>query len=303
MSTTRGLLLAAVCVVLPGGAARAQHEAGHEHAAPASPPAAATPTAPAPRDPSLPPGNDDAKAQLERSPRHGEYVDVKLAGSQVQIRSYVVYPERKDKAPAVIVIHDIGGLGDWVRAVADQLARDGFIALVPDLVSGLGPNGGGSDAFSSRDDVVKAIRGLALDEQVRRLEAVRDYALKLPAASGKTATVGFCWGGSASFAYATRQPGLNAAVVYYGTAPETPTLASVKAPVLGLYGGDDARVNATIEPAAAELKRLGRTFEYELYEGAGHGFLKSQGEREGANLRATQKAWPRTLAFLRKHAS
>lgn len=250
---------------------------------------------------SLPAGEDDAKAALEKSPRHGEWADVKVPGSETRVRSYVVYPERKDKAPVVVVIHEVFGLSDWIRALADRLAADGFIAVAPDLLSGLGPGGGGTDSVASRDDVVKLVRALAPEEATRRLDAVRAYALALPAASGKSATLGFCWGGARSFAYAAARPALDAAVVYYGSSPEAADLATLEAPVLGLYGGDDARVNATIEPAAAELEKRGRTYEKEIYDGAGHGFLRAQSGRDGANRRASEQAWPRTLAFLRKH--
>jgi carboxymethylenebutenolidase len=255
----------------------------------------------APVDEKLPPGEENAKASLEKSPRHGEYVDIKLGGDQKPIRTWVVYPERKDKAPVVIVIHEIFGLSDWIRGVADQLAEDGFIAVAPDLICGKGPEGGCTDSISSRDDVVKAVRALTPEEVLMRLNAVRDYAVTIPAGNKKTATVGYCWGGARSYEYATQQPGLNAAVVYYGTSPETPTLAAIKAPVLGLYGEDDARVNATIEPATAEMKKLKKTYEVEIYKGAGHGFLRAQSGRDGANLKATQAAWPRTIAFLKKH--
>jgi carboxymethylenebutenolidase len=272
------------------------------HTPQASPPAATAPDAASaslPRDESLPPAEDQAKAALNRSPRHGEYVDVKLAAGGTPIRTWVVYPERKDKAPVVIVIHEIFGLSDWIRGVADQLAREGYIAVAPDLISGLGPNGGGSDSVPSRDDVVKLVRGLTPEAATARLNAVRDYALHLPAANGQSATIGFCWGGGRSFAYAAAQPGLNAAVVYYGTAPEPADLARIQAPVLGLYGGDDARVDATIPPTEAAMKKLGKSYEPHVFEGAGHGFLRAQPDR--ANLKATREAWPRTLAFLREH--
>jgi dienelactone hydrolase/CubicO group peptidase (beta-lactamase class C family) len=249
----------------------------------------------------LPPGESGAKAALDRSPRHGEWADVPGPGGQT-LRSWVVYPERKDKAPVVIVIHEIYGLTDWIRAVADRLAADGFIAVAPDFISGKGPGGGGSDSVPSRDDVVKLIRALTPEEVDARLDAVREWAAKLPAASGKTSTLGFCWGGARSFAYATHYTGLGAAVVYYGSSPSDPAaLVRIQAAVLGLYGGDDARVNATIAAAESELKRSGRTYEANVYEGAGHGFLRAQDDRDGANLRATQAAWPRTVAFLRKH--
>jgi carboxymethylenebutenolidase len=290
------VLLTSVMLITPTQTPAAQAEP-HAHETPA-PQAAAAP-APA-RDENLPPSEQQAKAALEKSPRHGEYVDVKLPSGGAPIRTWIVYPERKDKAGVVILIHEIYGLSDWIRSVADQLAREGFIAVAPDLLSGLGPNGGGTDSVPSRDDVVKLVRGLTPEQATARLDAVREYATKLPAANGKSATVGFCWGGGRSFAYAA-QPGLNAAVVYYGTSPEAADLARIQAPVLGLYGGDDARVGATVGPAEAEMKRLGKSYETHTYDGAGHGFLRAQGDRDGANLKATQQAWPRTVAFLREH--
>ena len=283
-------------------AGHAGHGASVPTAAATAMPAAVTPAAPAstaPRDHNLPAGEADARAALEKSPRHGEFVDVRMA-SGGPVKTWIVYPERKDKAGVVIVIHEIFGLSDWIRGVADQLAREGFIAVAPDLISGHGPGGGGTDSAGSRDDVVKLIRELTPEEVTARLNAVREYSIKLPAANGKSGTVGFCWGGGKSFSYAASQPGLNAAVVYYGTAPEAADLAKIKAPVLGLYGGDDARVDATIPPAEAEMKKLGKTYEPQLYEGAGHGFLRAQNDREGANLKATRQAWPRTIAFLRE---
>ena len=253
------------------------------------------------RDEALPPGAEQAQDALNASPRHGEWVDVKVPGETTPVRSWIVYPERKDKAPVVIVIHEIFGLSDWIRAVADRLAADGFIAISPDLISGRGPGGGGTDSVATRDDVVKLVRDLDAATVDRRLDAVHAYATSLPAATGSSAVIGFCWGGSSSFRYAGSQPELDAAVVYYGGAPSPDVLATIRAPVLGLYGGDDARVNATIEPAVAEMKKLGRTYEFEIYEGAGHGFLRAQSGRDGANMKATGQAWPRTVAFLKQH--
>lgn len=257
--------------------------------------------APAARDANLPPSDAQAKAALEKSPRHGEWVDIKLPSGGTPIRTWVVYPERKEKAGVVIVIQEIYGLSDWLRGVADQLARDGFIAVAPDLISGMGPNGGGTDSVASRDEVTKLVRALTPEEATARLKAVHDYAAKIPAGNGKTATIGFCWGGARSFSFAATEPALDAAVVYYGTSPDAAEIAKIKAPVLGLYGEDDARVNATIPPAEAEMKKQGKTYEPHIYKGAGHGFLRQQDNREGANLKATQEAWPRTIAFLREN--
>ena len=246
----------------------------------------------------LPPSEATAKARLETSPRHGEFVDIPLAGS-VPLRTYVVYPEKKEKAGVVIVIHEIYGLTPWIRGVADQLAADGFIAVAPDLISGLGPGGGGTDSVASRDEVVKLVRGLTPDMTRARIGAVRAYAEKIPAANGDIATLGFCWGGARSFEMAA-EPDIDAAVVFYGSSPDSATLLRVRAPVLGHYGGDDARVNATIEPAKASLQAQKRSYDAHIYEGAGHGFLRQQEEREGANARASTAAWPRTIAFLKK---
>jgi carboxymethylenebutenolidase len=298
--STRALLALALGAALPGRAAALQAPSP----TPSSPPAAASPSAPptisVPFDESLPPADEHVKTALSKSPRHHEWADVKVEGSARTVRTFVVYPERKDKAPVVIVIHENTGLTDWARGVADQLAEDGFIALAPDLLSGKGPGGGNTDAITSRDEATKAIRALTDEETMAALDGVRAYGTKLPAASGKVATVGFCWGGARSFAYAAHQPALDAAIVYYGTAPEASRLGGLKAPVLGLYGGDDARVNATIQPTSAEAAKLGKAYRPVIYEGAGHGFLRAQGGRDGANLKATQKAWPATLEFLRE---
>ena len=267
--------------------------AGHAHAA-------QTPAASTPRNPKLPPGEEHAQASLESTTRHGEYVSVNMPDG-TPIRTWVVYPERKDRAGVVVIIHEIFGLSPWIRGLADHVAKEGYIAVAPDLVSGMGPGGGGTDSTKSRDEVVALVRALTPEVTKARLDAVCDWAVKLPAATSKVATMGFCWGGARSFAYAAQRPDLKAAVVYYGSSPDSAMLPLVKAPVLGLYGADDARVNATIEPAKKELGRSKRVYQPHLFEGAGHGFLRQQSGREGANLRATEKAWPLTVAFFKKY--
>jgi carboxymethylenebutenolidase len=291
----RHLLTPLMMTMLVCSPAFAQDEHAGHAAGVVSPGPAAAPT-----DPALPPGEEGAKAALDRSPRHGEWVDIAVP-SGTPVRAWVVYPERKDKAPVVVVIHEIFGLSDWVRSVADQLAAEGFIAIAPDLLTGKGPGGGGTASMASRDDVVKAIRDLSPDEVTTDLNAVRAYGVALPAASGKSASIGFCWGGSTSFRYATAQTGLDAAVVYYGSAPDADALARIHAPVLGFYGGDDARVTATVEPTKVEMAKLGKPYEPHIFDGAGHGFLRAQSGRDGANMKATEQAWPLTVAFLRQH--
>jgi carboxymethylenebutenolidase len=250
--------------------------------------------------PKLPPSEETAKERLNTSPRHGEWVTIDAAGTPV--RTWVVYPERSGKAPVVVVIHEIFGLTDWVRGVADQLAAEGFIAVAPDLLSGKGKGGGGTDTFPSRDDAVKAVAGLSRAEVEARLNAVRKHALALPSANGRSASIGFCWGGATSFAWAMKQPELDAAVVYYGPAPQEPgAIVKIKGPVLGLYGGSDERVNATIEPARRAMTDAGNRYDTHVFEGAGHGFLRAQSAQEGANLRAAEKAWPLTVDFLERN--
>jgi carboxymethylenebutenolidase len=249
----------------------------------------------------IPPGEAGAKAALERSPRHHEWANIEVPGREAKLSAFVAYPERKDKAPLVIVIQEVYGLTDWIRAVADRLAGDGVLAIAPDLLSGRGPGGGGTEKYGSRDDVVKAVRELGDEEVVAMLDAVGRYGRSLPAAKDKFATVGFCWGGGQSFRYAAAQPDLDAAVVYYGASPDPGALGKIRAPVLGLYGGDDARVNATVGPAETKMKELGKTYVTHTYPGAGHGFLRAQDERGGANLAASGKAWPATIGHLKKY--
>jgi carboxymethylenebutenolidase len=248
---------------------------------------------------SVPSGAETALEQLHTSPRHGEWVQVAM-GAGDSVRSWVVYPERSDPAPVVLVVHEIYGITHWIRAVADGLAADGFIAVAPDLLSGRGvPDDGSGEP--EREAAVAAVRSLDEDEVHARLRAVATWAGALPAAADSYGIVGFCWGGAVAFEHAGRFPDLGTAVVYYGSSPEAGTLSGVRAPVLGLYGGDDARVNATIARADSVLSIGDRTFEVEIYEGAGHGFLRQQDGREGANRRASEAAWPRTIDWLRFH--
>ena len=241
--------LGLACGASPAGTATPAAEA--DAATPASAPAVV-----------LPPTEETASDALNGSPRHGEWVDVALPGSEVPISTWIVYPERSGSAPVVLVIHEIYGLTDWVRGVADQFAAEGFIAVAPDLLSGMGPNGGGTASLGERDNVVATIRTLEPEERTRRLNAVRTYALDIPAGNGRLGSVGFCWGGAASFAYAVDQPELAAAAVYYGTSPaEAADYARINAPVLGLYGGDDERVNSTIQRAEQAMTAGGKSFE------------------------------------------
>jgi carboxymethylenebutenolidase len=254
----------------------------------------------------IPAGTPEHAARvLKESPRHAEPVDIRLTDG-TNMKSWVIYPERKDKAGVVLVIHDINGMADWPRALGDQLAQDGFIAIVPDFLSGKGPNGGGTESLGS--GVRQGIMSLQNDEVMKRLDAAMAYGKTLPSSNGKTAVIGFCWGGARSFAYAAAQPALSAAVVYYGEAPGSTAqppveteVAKIKAPVIAMYGGNDMRINATVPWTVETMKKLGKSYDPHTFDGAGHGFLGQQAGQGGANLKAAEQAWPLTVAFLTKN--
>ena len=246
----------------------------------------------------LPAGAEHAMERLSNSPRHGEWATVSRSGTD-SIRAWVVYPERKTKAPVVIVIHEIYGLSTWVRAVADQLAADGFIAIAPDLLT-MKPRAAGSDTLTQQE-ASAAIRTLDAAWVQQQIDNAAKYGMALPAAQPRYGIVGYCWGGGVSFTHATHSQSLGASVVYYGTSPPAERLSSVKAPVLGLYGGNDARVNATIPPADSAMRASGKTYVHHIYDGAGHGFLRQQSGANGANMTATQQAWPATIAWFKRY--
>ena len=248
-------------------------------------------------DASLPADVNGARARLASSPRHGEWVTYRSGADS--IRAWLVYPERKTNAPVIVVVHEIYGLTPWVRAVADQFAREGYIAIAPDLLT-MKNLPDATDSVPS-DIATAAIRTLSSDDVQRYIDASASYAMSLPSAVKKYGVVGFCWGGSASFQHAVHSPSLSASVVYYGTSPTTGSLASVRAPVLGLYGGSDARVGATVPPADSAMRALGKTFTHFSYEGASHGFLRQQTAQAGANLTATRQAWPATIAWFHRY--
>ena len=214
---------------------------------------------------------DWARTRLDASPRHHEYVPLKHGSRTVQ--AFVVYPEIKDKAPVVILIHEIFGLSDWAKEMADELAGQGFIVIAPDLLTGFGPGGGGSSEFPSQDATVKAV--FALDPAVvtADLDAAADYGKHLPAANGKLAVAGFCWGGGNSFAFATHRKDLSAAFVFYGPGPAD--VSTITAPVYGFYGENDARIGATVPATTAAMKAAGKMYEPITYAGAGHGFMRA----------------------------
>jgi carboxymethylenebutenolidase len=242
---------------------------------------------------------DWARIQLEKSPRHREWVTVKRDGRSIE--TFVVYPESKDKRPVVLLIHEIFGMSDWVQDLADQVAAAGYIAVAPDLLSGMGPDGGRSSAFAA-DKVTEAVSHLNPDQVTGDLNAVADYAKKIPASNGKLFVGGFCWGGGQTFRFATNRPDLSAAFVFYGGPPDKDAMPRIHAPVYGFYAGNDARINATLPDTTAQMKAAGKTFEPVVYADAGHGFMRAgeAPDATDANKKARQDAWIRWKSLLEK---
>ena len=240
-----------------------------------------------------------ARAALQKSPRHAEWVTIKHDGRSVE--TFVVYPESKGKTPVVLIIHEIFGMTDWVQDLADQVAAAGYIAVAPDLLSGRGPNGGRSSAFAE-DKAREAVSHLNPDQVTADLNAAADYALKVSSSNGKLFVGGFCWGGGQTFRFATNRADLAAAFVFYGPPPDKDAMARVKAPVYGFYAGNDARIGAMIPDAVAQMKAAGKMYDIVTYEGAGHGFMRSgeAPDAKDADKKARAEAWSRWKSLLSK---
>src|SRR5580704_15701305 len=237
-----------------------------------------------------------ARERIAKSPRHSEWVTVKHDARSVD--TLVVYPESKEKRPVVLVIHEIFGLSDWAQELADELAAAGYIAVAPDLLSGMAPNGGRTKDF--RTGVTEAVSKLNPDQVTADLNAAAEYGLKLPAANGKLYVTGFCWGGGQSFRFATNRGDLSAAFVFYGVPPTTDAMARIKPPVYGFYAGNDVRIDATIPDTVSAMKAAGKTYDPVTYDGAGHGFMRAgeAPDASDANKNARDAAWKRWKGLL-----
>ena len=223
------------------------------------------------------PAQDWAKSILDKSSRHQEWVKVKYgAGANARtVDAFVVYPEVSHKAPVVLLIHEIFGLSDWARSMADDIAAMGYIVIAPDLLSGFGPSSGGTSSFPDQQAVIKAVSGLDPAIVTADLNATADYALKFPSANGKLAVIGFCWGGGQSFRFATQRKNLNAAFVFYGPPPPNDSLKTIAAPVFGFYAGSDARISSTVPDTKTAMAAAGKKYGPVIYDGAGHGFMRA----------------------------
>lgn len=244
---------------------------------------------------------DWARVMLQKSPRHREWVTVKQRNRKVE--TFVVYPEAKDKRPVMLVIHEIFGLTDWPEELADEVARAGYIAVAPDLLSGMAPNGGRTSDFPG-DRATEAVSHLNPEQITADLNAVANYALKLPSSNGTLFVVGFCWGGGQSFRFATNRPDLSAAFVFYGVPPAKDAIPRIKAPVYGFYAGNDERIDATIPDTIQQMKAAGKKYEPVTYEGAGHGFMRAgeAPDASSADKKARTDAWARWKVLIEENA-
>lgn len=244
-------------------------------------------------------GQKSEVQELSDSPRHHQWVT--LSHRDREYQAFVVYPETDKKTKSVIVIHENRGLNDWARLFADKLAEKGYLVIAPDLISNTQQGKRRTTDFANPDAARDAIYALDPDQVTADLDAAFNYIKNDASSTGEVAVVGFCWGGSQSFRYATTNQDITSAHVFYGTAPDdADALAKIKSPVYGYYGGDDNRVNATIEQTQKYMKAANNPFEYEIYEGAGHAFMRSghQPDAGEANKKAHDAAWERLLRLL-----
>ncbi|CAN5474141.1 hypothetical protein BH23BAC3_BH23BAC3_28800 [soil metagenome] len=244
-------------------------------------------------------GQDYALEQLENSPRHHEWIEIGIDGRNLY--NFVVYPETSDSVPVVIVIHENRGLTDWVRSFADQIAEAGYIAIAPDLLSGFDEEHERTTDFESSDAARDALYRLDPDQVINDLIAVQNYAGMLSSASG-IVVAGFCWGGSQTFRFATYTEGIEASLVFYGSAPdEDEPYEYINAPVYGFYGGNDQRINSTIPATEERMERFGNIFEYEIYDGAGHAYMRSGDSPDASveNKQARDRSWERLIEILK----
>ena len=242
---------------------------------------------------------DFAVRLLENSTRHQEWVDVKSGNRK--IHCFIVYPEKSVKVPVIIVIHENRGLTDWVRSMADQLAAAGYIAIAPDLLSGFSANFERTSDFANSDEARNAIYQLNQDQVTKDLLEVQEYVHQIEASNGKLAVVGFCWGGSQSFRFATNSSELNAALVFYGSSPKDfNEIIRISAPVYGFYGGNDERINAGIPETEKLMKEADKEYEYVIYPGAGHAYMRMGDDPNGSkeNKEARNKSWERMKQIL-----
>ena len=246
------------------------------------------------------PGTDDETGGAETQMAAADgWIDI--ANGDRQVATWMAYPEGDGPAPTIIVIHQNRGSSEWVRSVADRLAQEGYIAAAPDLLSGMAPGGGNTADYPDSDAARAGIGQLPPDQVTADLQSVADFLSGLPRSNGSVSVSGFCWGGRQTFRFATNNPALAAAYVFYGDGPQdAEAVAGVGARVYGFYGGEDNRINSTIETTTELMAAGGKSYQPIIYDGAGHGFM-SRGETAEVgdpNRAAADASWERWRTLL-----
>lgn len=232
---------------------------------------------------------ESRKANVDSSTVEYKNGDVKLSG-------YLSKPTKKGKYPAILVIHENRGLNEHTRDVARRFAAQGYVALAADALS----RKGGTGSFETPDKAREAFGSLDMNLVISDLNSGLAFLNSHKnVKKGKLASIGFCWGGARSFKLATEPNDLKAAVVFYGTAPTEDEIKKIHCPVLANYGATDERISSKVPEVAELMKKYKKTYDYKIYDGAGHAFFNDTGDRY--NVEAAKDAWERTLVFLKKN--
>jgi carboxymethylenebutenolidase len=224
--------------------------------------------------------------------------EIKYASTDgTAISAYITRPKGNEAHPAVLVVHEWDGIKEQIRDVARKLARAGYVALAPDLLSRYG----GTSSFSTEEAAIAAGRKLDDDVITKDLTGGVNY-LKGQSfvRANRIGVIGFCWGGGKALLFTTRSKDLSASVIYYGSNPSNlEDVKNISAPVLGQYGGADERITSAVPKLDDAMKKYGKSFEYKVYPGAPHAFNSdgSPSYRE----EAAKEAWGRTLQFFKTH--
>ncbi len=257
-----------------------------------------------------------ATAQIAASPRRHEWVEIAHGGRK--LRAFVTYPEGQRHAPAVLVLHEAFGLTDSTLALADTISAMGYVTVAPDMLSGLGPDGGGTSAFPSWRIAGKFISMLPDETVNAMLNAWSDYSTRLPGSDGRLAVVGLSWGGGAAFRYAgsgVHRPGLQAVFVFYDVGPPGVTqgpdrfgktnppvpVDRIDVPVYGFYPDQDMRVMNSLPATKEAMAAARKKFDAVVYPGAEHAYMRvgaDPADRNPANAAAVKASHARLKAVL-----
>ncbi|KPK81264.1 MAG: hypothetical protein AMS27_15610 [Bacteroides sp. SM23_62_1] len=201
----------------------------------------------------------------------------------------------------VIIVHEDWGLTDWIKSFSEQIAELGHLVIAPDFLSWQESGIESTEGFMNEDLARRSLMNIGHDQIIKDLDAAYHYLRNHSLCNGKVVVIGFAWGAGQVFDYMTGNPDLSAGFVFYGKpASDNKKLEKITAPVYGFYGEYDSRINSSILRTSRRMNKSGINFEPVIYEGGGHGFMRS-GERPGANegnIKARSAAWKRLKELL-----